>query len=76
MKVIVGGNLIAYTPGNKSIHELDLKESTTLFSVLEMLNIPKEKALIVAINQTMVNPADIPLSNNDEVVIYNLLSGG
>ncbi len=79
MKIFVGAHLNAYTPDNCSSFEFDFSEQTTLFKVLEMINIPQAEAqmnLVFINNRALAPVRDTVLDNDDQVIIYPPISGG
>ncbi len=55
--------------------KLDI-EDTTISDIINLLNIPQEKGVIVMINGIRITDLSFNVCNNDLIVIFPLLGGG
>ena len=81
VKLKTAASLMKYLPndGNGSEIELEVAEKTTPLQVLESLNIPFQKQLLVVVNKVKLHREEVGsiiLKEGETMAIYTALSGG
>jgi sulfur carrier protein ThiS len=76
MRLHLGGQFSYYLPGHPRQVELDLKEPTRLIQILAGLGIPVAEINLAIINGELVDLQNALVTQQDEVKLYPLVSGG
>jgi len=76
MKLQLGGHLPFYASGQKSRHELSLKQPARLKDVIIQMGIPIAEVYMTVLNGELVDMDEIMVSDGDEVRLYSPMDGG
>ena len=76
MRLHLGGQFSFYFPGHPRYVEVQLEEPARLSEVLTKLGIPVAEISLVIVNDELVDPQAVLVSDQDEVKLYPPVSGG
>ena len=75
IKLELMGALVDYLPSeNKGKSEIEIKDKSTIEDLLKYLQI--KRRVVVSVNEDEEKDSDYILSDEDEVLIFTVMSGG